>query len=211
MGLFVNQHLIRDDLQFEPSLKLNRFWSWERNNLLKIVNNNFDPDTLSLNNAFGDAPIPLFYKYLDKKYPGSKFIYCYRDEEKWLDSMKWMYEEGAVLWRHGLLEDEIKYATYGTTVFDRNTLLRKYRNYHQEVLDYFVMKKNDLLVLNMDKNELSYAILCKYLDKPLPDSSFPQSNKNRSVSRIAKTEYSVGRRLPLYSYIKRKLSHWWHK
>ena len=35
-----------------------------------------------------DLPIPMRYKKLDQKFPGSKFIYTVRDTEAWLKSCK---------------------------------------------------------------------------------------------------------------------------
>lgn len=50
---------------------------------------------LNLNNlfmnkymGFGDSPIPLIYKDLDRKFPNSKFILTTRSLDSWLDSMQ---------------------------------------------------------------------------------------------------------------------------
>ncbi|MBL0299362.1 MAG: hypothetical protein IPQ21_19985 [Betaproteobacteria bacterium] len=43
---------------------------------------------LEQNEALTDTPIPSFYRELDRRYPGAKFILTVRDMESWLLSCK---------------------------------------------------------------------------------------------------------------------------
>ena len=205
LGLFVNQNAIDDNLHFEPRQRLGLYKSWQRNRELSYINRVFDSSTLENYAAFGDLPIPLFYKELDQKFPRSKFIYTYRDEQKWLKSMKWLYETGAVLWKHGYIDDEIKYAAYTSFRYDEEVLLKAYRKHHKDVLDYFKDREDDILYLNIDKKRITFKPLCSFLNEPLPDEDYPVSNAAKSVGLMEKINYRMTRTIPFYGMFKRKL------
>ena len=205
LGLFVNQNAIDDNLHFEPRQRLGLYESWQRNRELSYINRVFDRSTLENYAAFGDLPIPLFYKELDQKFPRSKFIYTYRDEQKWLKSMKWLYETGAVLWKHGYIDDEIKYAAYTSFRYDEEVLLKAYRKHHKDVLDYFKDREDDILYLNIDKKRITFKPLCSFLNEPLPDEDYPVSNAAKSVGLMEKINYRMTRTIPFYGMFKRKL------
>jgi hypothetical protein len=121
----------------------------------KILNNYYE--------GFGDLPIPIIYKDLDKIYPGSKFIYTRRNEEKWLNSMKWMYSEGKYLWNWGIIDEFLIQCTYHTRVFDTNKLMHTYINHEKDVLEYFKNRSGDFLYLDIDKEKVDYKALSDFL------------------------------------------------
>ena len=205
LGLFVNQNAIDDNLHFQPRQKLGLYKRWQRNRELSYINEMFDSSTLENYDAFGDLPIPLFYKELDKKFPESKFIYTYRDERKWLNSMKWLYETGAVLWKHGYIDDEIKYAAYTSFKYDEEVLLKAYRKHHKDVLDYFKDRDEDILYLNIDERRITFKPLCAFLNETLPEEDYPVSNAAKSVGLVEKINYRMTRTIPFYGMFKRKL------
>jgi hypothetical protein len=180
-------------------------WRWERQNLVDIIRSRADPDIFDRYDAMGDVPIPLFYRELDRKFPGSKFILTVRDEGHWLKSMKWMYEEGSVLWKHGVLDDELKYQTYGTTRYDPDIMLKAYRCHNREVAEYFERRPEDMLLLDLDRNPPSYEQLCTFLAKPLPETAFPISNESRASSGLAKFAHRVKRVVPFYGAAARSV------
>ena len=103
---FVRQDTISPSLKFEPQAKRSVCRKWR---LQKEINAKLQLDKINFSNSVRDFPIPLFYRELRGKYPDARFIYTFRDEQKWLTSMCWLYTDGAVIWKHGLLDDEIKY------------------------------------------------------------------------------------------------------
>src|SRR5690606_33988485 len=132
LNLFLHPEIINKDLSFSPRINRNVYWQWRFKKEVKALNETFDPKLLSYFDAAGDLPVPLYYKELDKAFPGSKFIYTYRSEEKWLKSMKWLFEEGAVIWKHGLLDEELLFSVYGCTSYNEQILKQKFKTYHRD-------------------------------------------------------------------------------
>ncbi|MEK6481697.1 sulfotransferase family protein [Catalinimonas sp. 4WD22] len=201
--LFTHPEVISDELSFEPKRKLNLYWNWRRRKELEVLNLKFDKDMMNKYEAFGDLPVPLLFETLDRKFPGSKFIYTYRDEKKWLKSMKWLYKEGAVLWKHGLLNDEINIAAYGTVSYDSDRLLDSYRRHHQHVMQHFVNRPDDLLVLNIDKEKITLKQLSEFLSIETINTFYPKANKSKKVSKQQMVQYWLERNLPFYGLIKK--------
>lgn len=205
LDLFVHPEIISPDLKFQNQVKLNPYWAWRRKKEIKAINARFNPDLLDEYDAFGDLPIPLLYQELDVKFPNSKFIYTYRDEENWLRSMKWLYEDGAVLWNHGLLNDELKLANYGCNEYDEEILLNSYRSHHEKVMNYFADRKEDILAINIDKKKMDFTLLATFLGKPILDAPFPLSNGSQKVSKQKYKEY-YRKKIPFFSFIKSKMT-----
>jgi hypothetical protein len=65
---------------------------------------------------------------------------------------------------------------YKTTVFDREKFLESYDRYHRFVCDYFKDRPNDILLLDL-KESNKWEILCRFLDKSIPNIEYPHLNK----------------------------------
>ena len=204
-AIFLNQNIIDSNLTFSSKQNLSFFKNLDFKREVKAYNHKFDKDILEKNDAFGDLPFPLFYKELDRKYPGSKFIYTFRDEEKWLKSMKWLYEEGAILWLHGYVDNEIKFAAYNSFKYDRQKLLRSYRSHHKDVKEYFKNRPNDILMLNIDAQKVTFNPLCEFLNEVRPEVAYPHSNAAKKASLKKQINYKLMRSIPLYSAVKNKM------
>jgi len=133
-----------------------------------------DSDLLENYEALTDTPIPSFYKQLDTKYPGSKFILTVRDMDSWLLSCK----------KHFTVNHEKKtsqalnqahYELYQCTVFDEKKFRKGYEHFVKDVSSYFKGRKQDLLVINICAGE-GWEKLCPFLNKPVPDVPFPDTN-----------------------------------
>lgn len=209
LPLFIYPEIISQDLSFEPQQKLNPYKHWRLKKEIKAINTKLDPNMLSSYDAYGDLPIPFYFKELDAKFPKSKFIYTMRNEDKWLKSMKWLYEEGSVLWSHGLLDDEIKYKAYNTYKFDKDKLIKSYRDHHENVMEYFKNRTEDILILNIDKERITFDNLSKFLKRPIPEVPYPKSNLSRKASYKKHIHYKLDTAIPFYSMIKRKLKFLW--
>jgi hypothetical protein len=198
MELFVQPEVISPELHYEPKAPLSAGWRWERQNLVDIIRSRADSHIFDKYDAMGDVPVPLFYRELDRKFPGAKFIHTVRDETRWLKSMKWMYEEGSVLWKHGVLDDELKYQTYGTVTYRPDVMLKAYRSHNAGVTEYFRNRPQDLLLLDLGSTPPEFERLCPFLGKPLPATPFPVSNESRAASRMAKLAHRMKRNVPFY-------------
>ncbi len=203
--LFIHPEIINDSLSFNPKIKLNPYSNWLRKQEIDYHNQSFDKDFLNKFNAFGDSPFPFYFKELDKKFPGSKFIYTYRDSKKWVRSMKWLYEKGSIIWSQGFLNDEIKFQVYNCSKYDEEALLKSYFDHHSKVISYFSDRSDDLLMIDIDNRKVDFDILCQFLNKPVPNIPFPQKNASRKVSFKKRVFYYLSRNIPYIDLIKQKL------
>ena len=144
-----------------------------------------DHDVIREYDGFTDDPVTLRYKQLDERHPNSKFIQTIRDDEAWLQSIRWLFTTGKVKFKDSFERygDEFNIQLFGTTEFDEALFLQKYREYNQEVLDYFANRPNDFLVLDLAGGE-GFEKLCPFLDKPIPDGPFPHHNKKEGLLKV---------------------------
>lgn len=184
---------------FRPALRPGPYAAWRRGKELKASRANHDAKTiLAGNDAFSDLPVPLFYRELDRLFHGSKFILTTRDGDSWLESMQWLFDDGAVLWKQGHVGDELHQCAYGTTVFDRKKLLAACERHHREVAEYFRDREGDLLTLRVDRGELRYETLTSFLglDSPLAGSC-PRANEAAAIDPKQKRDFATGRFFPV--------------
>lgn len=147
-----------------------------------------------------DSPVPLLYKNLDKKYPGSKFILTIRNKKSWLESMKWMFNHGKVIWNWPTFTHNYHKKFYHTTRFNRFILSKHYDNFHKEVQDYFKDRPKDLLVIDIDK-PINISVICTFLDVPFKEIPFPKTNERRYATFKQRMRYNFhyliyGKNLP---------------
>ncbi|MEH0157672.1 sulfotransferase family protein [Limibacter armeniacum] len=121
--------------------------------------------------AYEDNPWALLYKELDDKYPKSKFILTLRDEGKWIKSVLNHFDR-----KHSDMREWI----YGKGSPKGNELvyLKKYRQHNNEVISYFKGREDDLLIVNWEEGS-EWSDLCNFLNKPIPNISFPHANKGK--------------------------------
>jgi len=156
----------------------------------------FEPIAAYCNSAqvFQDVPFsyPYLFVYLDQVFPGSKFILSVRDDaEQWYRSITRFH---AKLWgtdgapptmeqlknadyrRKGFAYNTVK--LHGTTdevPYDKATLIDHYNAHNKSVQDYFKFRSNDLLVLNVSKQE-DHARFVEFLGVSSPNKDFPKEN-----------------------------------
>ncbi|WP_017732388.1 sulfotransferase family protein [Nafulsella turpanensis] len=129
--------------------------------------------------AFTDVPVIPFYKKLDKKFPGSKFIYTYREKEDWLRSCE-LYPRFNLPFRKLPLKIiKLRTQVYGTYKFDRNKFSDAYDRHHADVMSYFKEKPEQLLCMNIIKGE-EWEPLCNFLNHPVPAVPFPSRNTRKN-------------------------------
>ncbi len=141
--------------------------------------NKLDRIFLSEYDAFMDNPIPLIYRELNEVLTDPKFILTIRDKNSWLESVQWLfeYELNKLNRRLRKVADEIHFAFYGITTFDRKIFSIKWDAYHEDTFNYFENRSDDLLVIDIDK-EYDWEQLCTFLNVPIPKKQFPFLNKS---------------------------------
>jgi hypothetical protein len=142
------------------------------------MNNLGRSKTLERFYAACDLPIPLLYKQLDKAYPGSKFVLTIRDEYKWLESVRKLwdhrYNQTRWCWDVYPISHTLHHALYGRTDFDAYTMLATYRRHNLEVMRYFYnMGRKRLLVMDMEQGH-GWDQLCSFVGIETPDVPYPR-------------------------------------
>jgi hypothetical protein len=187
---------------FRPALRLGPYAAWRRGKELKASRFHHDAKRLlESNDTFCDLPVPLFFRELDRMFPGSKFVLTTRDADSWLASMRWLFEDGAVLWKRGHVGDELHLRTYGTTVFDREKLLTARERHHREVEDFFRNREGDLIRIRVDQGEMRYETLAGFLGLETSLAGpCPRVNETRAVSERDRFGRMLGR-IPAFSLV----------
>ena len=133
-----------------------------------------DLDKIEAHDALTDTPIPSFYRELDRRYPGSKFILTVRDREGWLKSCMKQFSP-----RFAESQSEpnkrLFLDLYGTNAFDAEKFASGYDRFVAGVLAYFDDRPQDLLVLDVAGGE-GWERLCPFVGRPVPDLPFPKAN-----------------------------------
>ncbi|MCB1323082.1 MAG: hypothetical protein KDK34_22690 [Leptospiraceae bacterium] len=124
--------------------------------------------------AASDAGCAIYYKYLDFKYPDSKFILAMRDLDSWLDSAEFIYTKYPAT--HKDIAILRRMYLYESVTFDRRKFRDAYERYHEDVFRYFRKRPADLLVLRLIDGE-GWEKLCPFLNLPVPTEPFPHKNK----------------------------------
>jgi len=136
-----------------------------------------DPKHVEEYDAFTDTPAANCFKYLDKTYPNSKFIYTVRDLESWLKSCEKHYRlnpfDLSLAYRH-FKWVHLQMSLYGCFNFDYAKFKRAYKNHDRRIREYF-KDDNRLLILNVCSGE-GWEKLCPFLNKEIPKMPFPKSN-----------------------------------
>ena len=136
-----------------------------------------DPAVLEQNEALTDTPIPSFYRELDQRYPGAKFILTVREIDGWLLSCKKQFT-AKLAEKQSDAHNRLFMDLYGTAVFDEALFRSGYQRFVAGVLDHFKDRSQHLLVLDVAAGE-GWGELCAFMGKPVPTIPFPKSNVTR--------------------------------
>jgi len=145
--------------------------------------------------VFQDVPFscPDTFKYLDKAYPGSKFILTIRnDAEQWYQSLTRFHAKRfgfngrvptvedlkeAIYIRKGFIYDIIKqHGTLDSDPYNKKIMTAHYDKYNNDVIAYFKDRPDDLLIINVAEGK-AYKQFVKFLDITSPYNGFPWKNK----------------------------------
>jgi hypothetical protein len=131
--------------------------------------------------AATDTPIADSFELLDRRYPGSKFIYTVRQRDEWVRSCKTHWARFIDCGCETRPEAvELFKRLYGTIDFDANLFVEVYDRHEMRVLSYFSRRPDDLLVIDICSGESGWESLCAFLGKEVPHSPFPHMNKMKA-------------------------------
>jgi hypothetical protein len=138
-------------------------------------------EALATADAGADNGVVLYYKYLDYKFPSSKFILTVRDLDSWLDSMEYISTKFPIL----SLDDDIpimrRMLIYETVVFQSEKFIAAVERHHQDVRRYFSGRSEDLMEMNIIAGD-GWDKLCPFLGVPLPSMPFPHLHRRSAES-----------------------------
>lgn len=144
---------------FHYSAKLKEIIRYEKASGMPILS------SLSNYKAFLDHPIETHFIELDQQYPGSKFILTIRDLHSWLESRK----------KHVTRNQQDPNYKGNWLEIDINAWVRQWKKHHKAVREYFVNRKNDLIVMNIIEGD-GWEKLCPFLGLTVPRKKFPHIN-----------------------------------
>lgn len=128
-------------------------------------------DQIALHDVSCDAFVVAHYKELDEHYPGSKFIYTYREPEAWANAvMKHLQVYPAAT--KSELKRKYRHIIWGDENPSREQLFLAREKLEQDIEKYFTYRPQDLLRMNISGGE-SWNELCQFLAHPIPNSPFP--------------------------------------
>ncbi len=120
----------------------------------------------------------MIFPQLDITYPGSKFIYTYRNKDEWMDSAKRHWEKMLANPLSKPMEIHHHLITFGTYLFNEDRFSWVY-NYHLNmVADYFKTKPGTVLSIDITKESHYVEQVCKFLDIPVINNKPVHVNKN---------------------------------
>lgn len=134
------------------------------------MNGDFTTDHLAEVDAASDLPIGAFFRELDARYPGSKFILTDRPVEPWLASAAKQFRQSRA--NRNQFDRETMIATYGFARFNEDRFRRIHSEHREAVLRYFGDRPSDFLYLNLFSGD-GWEQLCAFLGKPVPEYDFP--------------------------------------
>jgi hypothetical protein len=137
----------------------------------------FQSDCLSGYDAAIDLPIPIFFRQLDERYPGSRFILTLRDPIAWIASVRrhwqaWPITDDPA----GNYRRTLRQTMYGTDSFSATRMLQVYHAHVRNVQRHFRARPEALLILNVCDGD-GWKKLCPFVDRPEPATPFPWFNK----------------------------------
>lgn len=131
-------------------------------------------ENLDRYDGFTHDPVTIAFKELDARYPGSKFLFLWREKKDWLETCR----------RFPNLEPdhtpspqatEIRTRLYRSIPFDEEIYSQVYDDVLADVREYFRERPDDLLFLNVTEGE-GWEKLCPFLGKGIPRRPFPKKN-----------------------------------
>jgi len=119
----------------------------------------------------------LFYRYLDYRFPDSKFILTTRPLRDWLKSLEYVLALYPVRSQEENIPIFRRMTFAGTVSYDEAKHTEAFIRHHNEVREYFDGRPSDLLELDLTA-EPRWEKLCAFLGLTPPSAPFPHMNEH---------------------------------
>ena len=147
-------------------------------NIKYYCDDNYENNNLFVYEAFTDVPYSLDYKNIYNKYPNSKFILTIRNSDDWFNSIyNFQYIP------HHMSKNILKHVFGYEELLTENKeqIINIYNKHNENIIEFF-SKTNNLLVINLFKNDdkTNWKLICDFLEveNKFENIKFPISNKN---------------------------------
>ena len=135
--------------------------------------------------AATDAPVAAKFEMLDRRFPGSQFVYTRRDLSSWLDSFERHLRRRPLKGGRGdLVLGRHSQSLYDSVEFDRRLFAEAYQRHERRVLRYFAHRPGDLVTLDICNGSPGWTPLCSFLGVPEPAVDFPSVNNTTAIDAL---------------------------
>lgn len=141
-----------------------------------------------------DMTVAYFYKDLMKVFPESKLILTNRDFDSWYASFyRTLYKNDQKIQQQQgqCLENDLFNKMYMETTFEskfeiKEFMRKKYNDHISDVVN--TVPTDNLLLFDLDNG---WKPLCQFLNKDLPNETFPDENDYQQMEDFIKMNHSV--------------------
>jgi hypothetical protein len=131
-----------------------------------------------------DTSVCTWYRQLDKKYPGSRYIYTTREKHSWLRSCEAMWQRQGAYFAENPFLRNVHERLFATSDFSAPLFSAAYDRYDAQVRSYFANRPNDLLTLSLE-SERKWEILCNFLNTSVAQIPWPHSNTSTAIEVLS--------------------------
>jgi|SaaInlV_100m_DNA_2_1039680.scaffolds.fasta_scaffold21184_2 hypothetical protein len=129
-------------------------------------------------NAAAEGTTAFHFKYLDLRFPDSRFILTTRELFSWLKSCERAINNLYPMDRFNETDEfynpmvRNRANRYGCLEYDRERLIEKYYQHHADVISHFKGRMHKCLIMNIPEGD-SWEKLCPFLEQDIPEAPFP--------------------------------------
>ena len=96
--------------------------------------------------AFQDNPWPIYYRELDIRYPGSKFVLTLRPSGDWIRSLIRHFGDDSTPMREWIYGS-------GSPFGNEEEYMARFEQHNRDVLEYFADRTGDLLIMSLGEGD----------------------------------------------------------
>ena len=129
-------------------------------------------------NAAAEGTTAFHFKYLDLRFPDSRFILTTRELFSWLKSCERAINNLYPMDRFNETDEfynpmvRNRANRYGCLEYDRERLIEKSYQHHADVISHFKWRMHKCLIMNIPEGD-SWEKLCPFLEQDIPEAPFP--------------------------------------
>ena len=132
--------------------------------------------------AVTDIPAAAFFRELDARYSGARFILTVRETESWVRSVRDHFASMGPAMESGAT-GEMRRRMYGRTTFDAEAFVRARDAHHAAVRAHFADRPGDLVEMDITAGQ-GWEVVCPFLGVAAPTAPFPRTNERGTHPKL---------------------------